>query len=141
MPLSLQKTNSKSRTMRRLIYFLSFIIILLFSPFVCVASSNNDDEDLETTVTDEIITTREDPDQIGRRTAPRPIFVTISKTNGVSIIGVQKSDIISYQICDTDNNVIGTYINDKEFAKDLFLFNEFVKIKIVLPDRTLVGEI
>ena len=127
--------------MRRLIYFLSFIIFLLFSPFVCVASSNNDDEDIETTVTDEIITTREDPDQIGRRTAPRPIFVTISKTTGVTINGINSTDIISYQICDTDNNVIGTYINDKEFAKDLFLFNEFVKIKIVLPDRTLVGEI
>ena len=128
--------------MKRLIYFLSFIFTLLLSPIICFASNNNnDDEDIETMVTDEIITTWEDPDTVGHRSVPLPIYVTISKTNGVSIIGVRKSDIISYQICDTDNNVIGTYINDKEFAKDLFLFNEFVKIKIVLPDRTLVGEI
>ncbi|MDE5809386.1 MAG: hypothetical protein K2H44_06135 [Muribaculaceae bacterium] len=100
-----------------------------------------DNESIETTIYDEDYVYKKKDDDEGRRTAPRPIFVTISKTNGVSIIGVQKSDIISYQICDTDNNVIGTYINDKEFAKDLFLFNEFVKIKIVLPDRTLVGEI
>ena len=130
--------------MRRLIYFLSFIFILLCSPITSFALENDDLEDnesIETTIYDEDYVYKKKDDDEGRRTAPRPIFVTISKTNGVSIIGVQKSDIISYQICDTDNNVIGTYINDKEFAKDLFLFNEFVKIKIVLPDRTLVGEI
>ncbi|MDE5574033.1 MAG: hypothetical protein K2I94_09860 [Muribaculaceae bacterium] len=128
--------------MKRLIYFLSFIFTLLLSPIICFASNNNnDDEDIETMVTDEIITTWEDPDTVGHRSVPLPIYVTISKTNGVSIIGISTADIISYQICDTDNNVIGTYTNDKEFAKDLFLFNEFVKIKIVLSDRTLVGEI
>ncbi|MDE5969910.1 MAG: hypothetical protein K2K27_02770 [Muribaculaceae bacterium] len=128
--------------MKRLIYFLSFIFTLLLSPIICFASNNNnDDEDIETMVTDEIITTWEDPDTVGHRSVPLPIYVTISKTNGVSIIGISTADIISYQICNTDNNVIGTYFNDKEFAKDLFLFNEFVKIKIILTNRTLVGEI
>lgn len=130
--------------MRRLIYFLSFIFILLCSPITSFALANDDLEDnesIETTIYDEDYVYKKKDDDEGRRTAPRPIFVTISKTNGVSIIGVQKSDIISYQICDTDNNVIGTYINDKDFAKDLFLCNEPVKIKIILLNRTLVGDI
>ena len=125
--------------MTRFIYYLSIFLIMFTVPSVCFASTNDDEDDsIETTVTDEILT-KEDPDHNGRRTAPRPIHITISSNNGVAIPNVDKSEVISYEIYDLNGNCIGAYIDDIDFTNHLFSITNMVQIRIILEKSALTG--
>ena len=126
--------------MTRFISYLLFFLIMFTVPSVCFASTNDDDDDdnIEVIVTDEIPIT-DDPNNIGRRSAPRPIHITISSINGVTIPNVDKSEVISYEIYDLNGNCIGAYIDDIDFANHLFSSNSTLQIKIILDGHILVG--
>ncbi|MDE6074461.1 MAG: hypothetical protein K2J42_08925 [Muribaculaceae bacterium] len=125
--------------MTQFISHLAIFLILFTTPSFCFASTDDDeDESIEVIVTDEILT-KEDPDNNGRRTAPRPIHITISTTDGVSIPNVDKSEVSSYEIYDNDGYCLASYINDKDFARHIFSTDGILQIKLLMKDRLLIG--
>ena len=127
--------------MTRFIHYLLFFLIMFTVPSVCFASANDDEDDdsIETVVNEDSDYYNHSNDGTGRRSAPRPIHITISSINGVTIPNVDKSEVISYEIYDLNGNCIGAYIDDIDFANHLFSSNSTLQIKIILDGHILVG--
>ena len=127
--------------MTRFIYYLSIFLIIFTVTSVGFASTNDDDDDdnIETVVNEDSDYYNHSNDGTGRRIAPRPIHITISSNNGVTIPNVDKSEVISYEIYDLNGNCIGAYIDDIDFANHLFSITNMVQIRIILEKSTLIG--
>ena len=127
--------------MTRFIHYLLFFLIMFTVPSVCFASANDDEDDdsIETVVNEDSDYYNHSNDGTGRRSAPRPIHITISSINGVTIPNVDKSEVISYEIYDKDGYCLASYINDKDFARHLFSIKGIVLIRIILMEHALTG--
>lgn len=57
-----------------------------------------------------------DLDCEGNRAPARPTYICLDKINGVYIPNIDKHSIESYDVYDSNGNIIGSFIEDVEFA-------------------------
>lgn len=86
---------------------------------------------------------KEEIDKKGQRTPAKPINCVIDR-NGVYIhASIAKENIISYELWTISDVCVGSFIEESDFIQ--YLYNEELgtdlRIKIVLPDYVLVGNL
>lgn len=75
---------------------------------------------------------------VGRRSNRRPLTGEIT-SSGVSIPGVEISDIISFEIYDQSSICLGIYSDEMDFVNALFSLSGEYEIVLVTENTTLVG--
>jgi len=84
---------------------------------------------------------KHDPDKErdGDRAPARPIIISMSAEDGVSIPAVDKDDVLSYSIYDEDGMMLANFTDDMEFASVLLSSNGIMEIRIHLDGYYLCG--
>lgn len=82
-----------------------------------------------------------DLDCEGNRAPARPTYICLDKINGVYIPNIDKHSIESYDVYDSNGNIIGSFIEDVEFACFVLSLNKDLELKINFPEYILFGYI
>lgn len=82
-----------------------------------------------------------DLDCEGNRAPAHPTYICLDKINGVYIPNIDKHSIESYDVYDSNGNIIGSFIEDVEFACFVLSLNKNLELKINFPEYILFGYI
>lgn len=77
-------------------------------------------------------------DQKGRRSVQKPIFCVIS-CDGISIQGIDTSEIFLYEVCAPDGETIASFVSEIDFAHYLMNEDSEVEIQLHVEDYILSG--
>ena len=102
----------------------SMIILLLIIWGQIVPAYGTNDESV--TIEVDEAPKRELPNR-GQRMPSIPVICHISTDNGVSIVGVTKAEIISFELYDSNDMCIGVFSDEEDFM-EIFFSDLFVKI-------------
>ncbi|MDE5976798.1 MAG: hypothetical protein K2G69_09635, partial [Muribaculaceae bacterium] len=80
-----------------------------------------------------------EPDPSRKKTPSAPVMVNVSAKDGLSIPGVDSSEILSFEIRDAYGNTVAILTDEDSFIETLFSLSGEYRLIFRLPGRTLAG--
>lgn len=126
--------------MRKTNPFLRILPLLIMTICSLMAFAGDEQNDYEVPMyEDEDRKYETDPE--GRRSMARPLFVTLSTKNGVSIPYVDTSTVETFEVYDAEGYLIASFTDDIEFVYFVLSNKGILKLRINLPASSLFGYI
>lgn len=123
--------------------FTAFLIIALLSILPLELKAIESNSKITTTVTKQPSSNnglKIEVDPEGKRVPGRRIACTIDFESGVDIAGIEKNEIISYEIVE-EGNVLCVSTNEIDFVEALFSFTGVIQIRFITNEYILTGYI
>ena len=80
-----------------------------------------------------------EPDPSRKKTPSAPVMVNVCAKDGLSIPGVDSSEILSFEIRDAYGNTVAILTDEDSFIATLFSLSGEYRLLFRLPGRTLAG--
>ena len=77
----------------------------------------------------------------GKHIPPRPVQCTIDAAEGVRFVGMEKPDIVLYEIYDLSGTCVASFGDESSFVDHLFALSGEYEIRLMTADWVYVGHI